>query len=197
MLDADATLAALAPWREVAGAADAYFHRVLTTHPALMQCGPGCHECCQAGLGVLTSEALGIVLALQRLDPDLLDRLQARARTGDLTPGQPTCCDLLRDDGLCAVYDLRPVLCRTHGLPILQDGGVGWCRLNFPDGPPDGAVLNGGLLMARLTVADALVRERSPLPLPAPSRETSRIPVRQLLLEGAAALPRLDGAPRG
>jgi Fe-S-cluster containining protein len=41
-------------------------------------------------------------------------------------------------DGACSVYSHRPVICRTHGLPLLSMGDEEWelnhCELNFTDG---------------------------------------------------------------
>jgi uncharacterized protein len=38
-------------------------------------------------------------------------------------------------DGLCSIYGSRPVICRTHGLPMLYMGEEEWqlsyCELNF------------------------------------------------------------------
>jgi Fe-S-cluster containining protein len=42
-------------------------------------------------------------------------------------------------DGLCAIYDDRPLICRSHGLPLWsrEDEQVFHCALNFRDGQPD------------------------------------------------------------
>ena len=46
-------------------------------------------------------------------------------------------------DGRCAIYDARPLICRSHGLPVaLEAEGAGelhWCELNFRDEPPPSA----------------------------------------------------------
>lgn len=43
------------------------------------------------------------------------------------TPGR---CVFLRD-GLCSVYSARPVICRTHGYPVLIEGKTDFCPENF------------------------------------------------------------------
>ena len=57
--------------------------------------------------------------------------------TGSPGPGQ---CVFLADDH-CSVYDSRPIICRTHGLPLLAMGDDGWelshCELNFTGKAPD------------------------------------------------------------
>jgi Fe-S-cluster containining protein len=60
-----------------------------------------------------------------------------------------TPCVLLGTDGLCLLYDYRPLTCRLHGLPLVDRSGEvmddGWCPLNFPaQDPLDAAGLRGG-----------------------------------------------------
>jgi len=57
--------------------------------------------------------------------------------------GQPVACPLLVEDR-CSIYESRPLICRTQGLPLLleaEDGGqeVDFCPLNFagPDAVDD------------------------------------------------------------
>lgn len=54
------------------------------------------------------------------------------ARDGD--------CPMLVD-GLCTIYESRPFICRSHGLPLLSMGEEEWelshCELNFTDNAPD------------------------------------------------------------
>lgn len=39
--------------------------------------------------------------------------------------------------GLCAVYEQRPLICRSHGTAVLlEDGKVEHCPLNFTEAPP-------------------------------------------------------------
>lgn len=49
-------------------------------------------------------------------------------------------CPML-DGGLCSIYEFRPFICRTHGLPLLSMGDDGWelshCELNFTSDAPD------------------------------------------------------------
>lgn len=39
-------------------------------------------------------------------------------------------CLFLKDD-LCLIYPVRPVICRTHGSPILIEGKIDYCPENF------------------------------------------------------------------
>jgi uncharacterized protein len=43
-------------------------------------------------------------------------------------------------NGLCTIYESRPFICRSHGLPLLSMGDDGWelshCELNFTENAP-------------------------------------------------------------
>ena len=86
-------------------------------------CRPGCSSCCMA-FSVLPLEAA------------LLQRgLPVEPAAG---PPRGDECALL-GHGLCSVYSLRPVICRTQGLPLayvdetLAQIDVSACPLNFPE----------------------------------------------------------------
>jgi Fe-S-cluster containining protein len=43
-------------------------------------------------------------------------------------------CVFIAEGGCCGIYPVRPIICRSHGLPIkLDDGRVDTCPLNFVD----------------------------------------------------------------
>ena len=51
-------------------------------------------------------------------------------------PGARLACPAL-DDGICTIYDCRPLICRRFGMPIYnpdRPGRVFACELNFEDG---------------------------------------------------------------
>ena len=167
----------LDPWRQVTARADAFFDQVAASCGEHLRCAAECVDCCQQDLEVLAAEALAILHGLEGLPPATLRALE---RGADHAAGA---CVLLLDRR-CAVYDARPLICRTHGLPIrygdLEDpdaeAGVSCCALNFVEAdPPAGAVLNGTLLLAGLSVADSLVRQQLG------AQKVSRIPISRLL----------------
>lgn len=53
-----------------------------------------------------------------------------------------TPCPFVGADGLCVVYDSRPMTCRLHGIPMVDDSGEvlfdEWCSLNFTGVDPLG-----------------------------------------------------------
>ena len=153
---------AIGPWRQVTAKADAFFERTQARHAKRMSCRQGCTLCCQTDLTVLLVEAVAIAVHLRRLPPSVQDRLAVGGRGSG-----PPCAMLVGDR--CAVYDSRPLICRTHGLPVAHDANNGHadpdapidvCALNFTDRLPADAVLHGGRLVAGLTVADALARRQ-------------------------------------
>lgn len=78
-----------------------------------MRCGAGCDDCCRARFTVTGVEAAVLRAVLEGLEGAARARLRERAIAGD-----PERCPALEDDGRCAVYEARPLVCRSHGLPI-------------------------------------------------------------------------------
>jgi uncharacterized protein len=105
--------------RELFAKVDAFFARTAEAFPAPsgITCHAGCTDCCQQRLSVTAIEAEVIEEGLAALAPEVREALAARARSPN-----PECPALL--DGRCAIYAFRPVLCRTHGLPIRYANGA-------------------------------------------------------------------------
>lgn len=121
---------------------DAHFDQALARSPASFQCAAGCDACCHVRIGVFAVEAAPLRDALARLaarDPALRARVRAQA---DDPEHQDRCALLV--DGRCAVYADRPLICRSHGLPIAvadpTDASgklrLDHCPLNFQHEPP-------------------------------------------------------------
>lgn len=132
---------------------DAHFAAAVSRSAGEMRCGPGCTQCCRARPRVLGVEADRVAAALARLLPDV--RARVRAQADD--PAHADWCALLVD-GRCAVYDERPLLCRSHGLPLSAvdergDAVVDWCPLNFTAAlPAPESVLRTEAVLAPLGV---------------------------------------------
>lgn len=88
-----------------------------------LQCRPGCTECC-VHFSILPLEAALIRQRIKESQPT--------------KPLKVESCPLLKEN-CCSIYDIRPLICRTQGLPIayVDEGSncieVSACRLNFPD----------------------------------------------------------------
>lgn len=131
---------------------DDHFAAAVARTPAAFACRAGCAQCCGVRFGVFAVEAARIAAALARLAPPLRARVRAQA-----DDPQHTACALLVDDR-CSVYDERPLICRSHGLPALHtddDGSkhVEVCPLNFVEqAAPPASVLVLDALNAPLGV---------------------------------------------
>jgi hypothetical protein len=94
---------------------DDFFARVHGRFPDAdgVTCHAGCADCCHRRFSVTALEAEALAEALAALPDERRRALAERARGGD-----PGVCPALDPDGRCAVYAARPLICRTHGLPI-------------------------------------------------------------------------------
>jgi Fe-S-cluster containining protein len=121
--------AALAPYRALLGQVDQLCARIGATFPDQIACRAGCAACCTLQ-GVLPVEAASLALAWQQLPELAAAALGTRlsAATGE------EFCPLLTDDR-CPLYTARPIICRTHGLPLLVEEEEGQrvdrCPRNF------------------------------------------------------------------
>ena len=151
--DRDEEAAALHEYAVLRQRVDAFFAAVAARHPTALRCQAGCHGCCQAGLSVCAIEAAAICAHLRALPRVEVEHLRAQAvrrlhHTKAARPAEPAAsCVFLRDDGHCAIYPVRPLVCRSQGLPLsysaqlipaqalrfsTQDGrAVVCCPLNF------------------------------------------------------------------
>jgi len=139
----------LARYRELCAKVDAFFGRALARHAADMRCRPGCFACC------LTEPTVtGVEAAYVRAT------IPAEVRAGlAARPRRPGRCVALEDDGRCAIYAARPIVCRSHGLAIRMGPDVLACHLNFKARGPAAAdadcILDQTTLSTLLAAVDA------------------------------------------
>lgn len=114
--------------------ADGFSARVHARHPRSMACREGCSLCCRRHFSLFPVEAHRVALAVAAL-PAVERGILAERLLGD---PEPAACPLLVDDR-CSIYQDRPLICRTHGLPLLIRDEEGErtdvCPLNFADDP--------------------------------------------------------------
>ena len=133
---------AFAPYRALVEQVDQLCARIAAAFPDQMACRAGCATCCTLE-SVLPVEAASLALALDRLPAVAAEALRARLKAAPA--GER--CPLLTDD-CCPLYAARPVICRTHGLPLLVEDEHGRrvdrCPLNFTglETLPGTAVIN-------------------------------------------------------
>lgn len=119
---------------------DGHTEAAIARTPGAIACGPGCYECCSPDLAVFGVEAERIASALNRLASDRPEtRAKIRAQGRDETRQH---CALLVD-GLCSVYDERPLICRSHGLAVAlpsdenpDETTITSCHHNYRQQPP-------------------------------------------------------------
>ncbi len=136
-----------------------------------LACRAGCHGCCRH-ITLFPVEAAALASALDDLPREESDRIRGRARGA--SPDAP--CPLL-ENGLCLIYAARPIICRTHGLPLLAsqqaDRTIDFCPLNFRGlgSLPGKAVIDLDRLNTTLAAVNALfVAESHNDPPPAKER---------------------------
>ena len=106
-------------------------------YKAHLECRAGCSGCCHHHLSIFPVEAAAVKSAIQALPQDIKNIVQQQAKTisEQEARGESVACPLLVNDK-CSIYDSRPIICRTQGLPLLyeaEDGNleVDFCPLNF------------------------------------------------------------------
>jgi uncharacterized protein len=107
---------------------DEKIKRLEEVHGSDITCHSGCTACC-INLTVFPVEFFAILEDLKK---------SHTIQTASLF-NEPAPCGFLNEEGLCRIYPFRPIICRTHGLPILflDDSQeepaweVSFCELNF------------------------------------------------------------------
>lgn len=117
-----------------------------------MQCATGCSDCCHVRLTVTAVEAAAI-----RAHATTWPREQRRD-LADVGPADR--CAALDRAGRCKIYGARPLVCRSHGVPVrLRRAGlpvIEACHRNFTRTAPDpDCVLDQTTLSATLLAVDA------------------------------------------
>ncbi len=114
---------------------DAHSAAVAARWPDEFACRAGCSGCCHRQLSVFPVEAarIRLWLAEQGLSPEAEGESFVDPETA---PEGASPCAFLDRAGRCRVYAVRPLICRTHGLPLAvpdPEGGLrgDTCPLNF------------------------------------------------------------------
>jgi len=114
----------LAPYFQLRTEIDALSESLEKQHRQHLSCKKGCDLCCMA-ISVFPVEFYAIRTELNIKSLEVLPVLQNEED-----------CQFLVDHS-CAIYPSRPVICRTHGLPLLYMGlesdeyELSCCELNF------------------------------------------------------------------
>ncbi|PLX79068.1 MAG: zinc/iron-chelating domain-containing protein [Desulfuromonas sp.] len=156
----------LTRYRRLLKGVDTWFGECCSRYGEQITCHQGCSACCrglfeislldarllQEGFNLLPAGIRNTCLrkATSRRDeltdlwpgfvhPYILNRLP-HADWQEMPEDDQTPCPLLGPDGSCLVYAYRPMTCRLHGLPHVDDSGEvfadDWCTLNFKETDP-------------------------------------------------------------
>jgi len=137
--------------------ADDFFRSVSESQAQNLQCGRGCSLCCYGIFEIGSGDVPLIAEGLEKLHPSRRKMIIRRSQQimessnhPDLRDCAPsvkkaffertasTPCPNLNERGECLMYEHRPLVCRTFGLP-LRDGDeyIGdICELNFTSSSP-------------------------------------------------------------
>jgi hypothetical protein len=147
---------------------DRFFERVEARHPDDMQCRTGCSDCCHVRLTITRVEAEAIRSLVASWPAE------RRAALAAAKPAADRCAALDADDR-CAIYDARPVVCRSHGVPIRMGRSlpmVTACHRNFTRSGP--AAADADCILDQETVSTILL---------AVNGDTERVDLAELIRE--------------
>lgn len=120
---------ALTNYRRLIAKTDERCREILKNYAGQMRCKKGCDACCRH-ISVFPVEAAAMRVAVNALPESEADYLRKKAQAAS----SEGACPLL-ENGVCLLYDSRPIICRTHGFPIffIQEGKqhLDVCPLNF------------------------------------------------------------------
>ena len=114
------------PYHQLRKEIDAFCGSLEKIHENHLNCKKGCDLCCMA-ISVFPVEFYAIKA---ELEPETISVLQI--------PKDEVLCRFLVDH-CCTIYNSRPVICRTHGLPLLymsldiDEYELSLCELNFTE----------------------------------------------------------------
>ena len=105
---------------------DDLFQRAVQAYRAQIQCAKGCAECCL--LETVVPLEAAVIAAYLQATPAIREQLCLSDQHQN-----PPCVFL--SNQVCLIYPVRPIICRTHGLPIKypEHEGIDICPLNFSD----------------------------------------------------------------
>ena len=156
LLATEERMDSLQNYRTLVERLDALGQRIEAEFRAQIACRRGCDACCRH-LSLFWVEGVALAQALDAQAESAADRIRERARRA--TTDGP--CPLL-EAGACLLYAARPIICRTHGLPILAGEGearrIDYCPENFRtiDTLPAGAVIDLDRLNTTLAAINSL-----------------------------------------
>ncbi len=120
----------LEAYRQLIEKLDNFFNQAISKYEADMDCQSGCDDCCQRDLSLYPIEVARLIEGFSKLPADCQKRISKQAQVAQRS--SEAACPFL-EEGRCLAYDLRPIICRTHGLAMLipGTGELSVCPHNF------------------------------------------------------------------
>ncbi len=159
-------------YRQLVARIDALCREIEDMLRGQITCSEGCSSCCTA-ITLFPVEAAALQAALETLPAEAADAI--RQHVADHAEGER--CPLLSHH-CCLLYAARPIICRTHGLPITfsedNEQRVDCCPLNLSESESlsGSSVIDLDRLNAVLVAVNALYLSQSDAPDNMPERLT-------------------------
>lgn len=118
-------------YHELCSYCDTFFTRAISVADTNMECRLGCGDCCILET-VCELEAYVISQHPGYAATDARDIPDGAGIEAALSKQARSCAFL--ENGTCTIYSVRPVICRTHGLPLQyrSENRIECCPRNFP-----------------------------------------------------------------
>src|SRR5712691_5541470 len=127
-------------YRQLLQQVDKWTAEMVQRYKPHLACRKGCDLCCQRKFSISGVEAYNVAALFRQLPAGVQQAVRK----------QKSSCTFLVD-GACSVYEARPVICRTYGLPSLHrnekaEAEISWCELNFTNVREDFAFQADGII---------------------------------------------------
>ncbi len=168
LIDSPALQDIVGQYQDLLSKVDDWFARCKDSCEGQIRCAAGCSACCRGLFDITLLDAFLLQTGFMRLPPERQEAIRAKAEDRlrqlqvdwpelrqpyllnrlpdelwtEMPEDDQTPCPLLGKDGACLVYEQRPMICRTHGLPNIDNSGESfsdlYCTLNFAGTDPLG-----------------------------------------------------------
>ena len=171
-------------YRQLVQQVDKWTAEMFQRYKPHLACRKGCDLCCQRKFSISSVEAYNVAALLRQLPAAVQEAVRKP---------KSSCAFLV--DGACSIYEGRPVICRTYGLPSLHrneksEGEISWCELNFTDVPADFGFQADGII--DLDILNAKVGGVNNLFLKEAGLNHERVPMDEIPGLDAGILQRRD-----
>ena len=94
------------------------FEAIRRRNHGRMECRKGCADCCRCRLSITRVEEAYLRQGLARLPLSVRLELKTQATTEPTDSDTNEMCPALDANGCCKIFESRPLICRSHGVPL-------------------------------------------------------------------------------